>query len=89
MRGDLEPARGNLHICKFLRDLTIIQIRTVTAEWGNFVLSAFARRMCYIGRKEERKENERKKEGRKENEEEKREKSLDSIRPETNNSVLS
>ena len=52
------------------------------------------------GRKEGRKENqkEREKEERKENEEEKREKeqllrerekSLDSIRPETNNSVLS
>ena len=36
MRGDLKPARGNLHVCKFLRDLTIIQIRTVTAEWANF-----------------------------------------------------
>ena len=35
MRGDLEPARGNLHVCKFLRDLTIIQIRTVTAEWAD------------------------------------------------------
>ena len=33
--GDLEPARGNLHVCKFLRDLTIIQIRTVTAEWAD------------------------------------------------------
>ena len=38
-REDLEPARGNLHVCKFLRDLTIIQIRTVTAEWAIFVLS--------------------------------------------------
>ena len=28
-RGDLEPARGNLHVFKFLRDLTIIQIRMV------------------------------------------------------------
>ena len=35
-RGNLEPARGNLHVCKLLRDLTIIQIRTVTAEWGIF-----------------------------------------------------
>ena len=34
-RGDLEPERGNLHVCKFLRDLTIIQIRTVTAEWAD------------------------------------------------------
>ena len=46
-RGDLEPARCNLHVCKFLRDLTIIQIRTVMAEWADFVLSAFARRTCY------------------------------------------
>ena len=38
-RGDLEPARGNLHACKFLRDLTNIQIRTVTAERVGFVLS--------------------------------------------------
>ena len=63
-RGDLEPARGNLHVCKFVRDLTIIQIRTVTAEWAIFVLSAFARRTCYIARKEGRKEKE--KEGRRE-----------------------
>ena len=35
-RGNLEPARGNLHVCKLLRDLTIIQIRTVTAEWVIF-----------------------------------------------------
>ena len=33
-RGDLEPARGNLHVCKFLRELMNIQIRTVTAERG-------------------------------------------------------
>ena len=62
-RGDLEPARGNLHVCKFLRDLTIIQIRTVTAEWAIFVLSVFTRRTCYIARKEGR-EGEREKEGR-------------------------
>ena len=31
-RGDLEPARGNLHICKSVRELTNIQIRMVTAE---------------------------------------------------------
>ena len=30
--GDLEPARGNLHVCKFVRELTNIQISTVTAE---------------------------------------------------------
>ena len=32
-RGNLEPARGNLHVCKLLRDLTIIQIRTVFLFW--------------------------------------------------------
>ena len=31
-RGDLEPARGNVHVCKLVRALTNIQIRTVTAE---------------------------------------------------------
>ena len=70
-RGDLEPARGNLHVCKFLRDLTNIQIRTVTAEGVGFVLSAFARQTCYNSKKEGRKEGEnqkeREKDGRKEN----------------------
>ena len=99
-RGDLEPARGNLHVCKFLRDLTNIQIRTVTAERADFVLSAFARRTCYNSKKEGRKartgRRERKTEGRrrekareKEQLTREREKALDSIRPETNNSVLS
>ena len=67
-RGDLEPARGNLHVCKFLRDLTIIQICTVTAEWAIFVLSAFARRTCYITRKEGRMEGENQKERERERE---------------------
>ena len=70
-RGNLEPARGNLHVCKLLRDLTIIQIRTVMAEWVIFfVLSAFARRTCYIAKKEKegKKEREGRKEGRKEGE---------------------
>ena len=68
-RGNLEPARGNLHVCKLLRDLTIIQIRTVTAEWVIFfVLSAFARRTCYIARKEKEGKKEGRKEGRKEGE---------------------
>ena len=31
-RGDLEPARGNVHVCKLVRERTNIQIRTVTAE---------------------------------------------------------
>ena len=65
-KGDLEPARGNLHVCKFLRDLTIIQIRTVTAEWAIFVLSAVARRTCYIARKEGRKARTRRRERKKE-----------------------
>ena len=34
-RGDLEPARGNVHVCKLVRELTNIQIRTVTAERAN------------------------------------------------------
>ena len=59
MRGDLKTARGNLHACKFLQDLTIIQIRTVTAEWCDGVLSAFARRTCYNSTKEGRKRKER------------------------------
>ena len=66
-RGDLEPARGNLHVRKFLRDLTIIQIRTVTDEGAIFfVLSAFARQTCYIARKEGRKEGRREPEGERE-----------------------
>ena len=34
-RGDLEQARGNVHVCKLVRELTNIQIRTVTAERKN------------------------------------------------------
>ena len=34
-RGDLEPVRGNVHVCKLVRELTNIQIRTVTAERVN------------------------------------------------------
>ena len=69
-------------------------IRTVTAEWGIFVLSAFARRTCYIARKEGKKEKE--KEGRKEGEnlkereKEGRNSNLERGRKgETNNRVLS
>ena len=40
-RGDLEPARGNVHVCKLVRELTNIQIRTVTAERTS-ILSAVA-----------------------------------------------
>ena len=99
-RGDLEPARGNLHVCKFLRDLTNIQIRTVTAERANlFWVHLPNERVTTEGRKEGENRKEREKDGRKENEgeseregtanEREREKALDSIRPETNNSVLS
>ena len=65
-RGDLEPARGNLHVCKFLRELTNIQIRTVTAEREFCVLSAFARRTCYNWRKEAKEGRKERKEGRRE-----------------------
>ena len=68
-RGDLEPARGNLHVCKFLRDLTNIQIRTVTAERGGFVLSALPdERVTTQGKKEGRREPEGERERRQEGE---------------------
>ena len=72
-RGDLEPVRGNLHVCKFLRDLMNIQIRTVTAKWGIlFWVHLPDERVTTQRRKEGRKEGEnkkeREKEGRKENE---------------------
>ena len=68
-RGDLEPTRGNLHVCKFLRDLMNIQTRTVTAERGGFVLSALPdERVTTQGRKEGENQKEREKDGRKENE---------------------
>ena len=90
MRGDLEPARGNLHVCKFLRDLTIIQIRTVTAEWAVlFWVHLPDERDSSQGRKEGRKENEGESEREGIATEREKEKALDSIRPETNNSVLS
>ena len=103
-RGDLEPATGNLHVCKFLRDLTIIQIRTVTAEWAIlFWVHLPDECVTSQGRKEKegRKEGEnlkeREKEGRRTREKvrekeqllREREKALDSIRPETNTRVLS
>ena len=123
-RGDLEPARGNLHACKFLWDLTNIQIRTVTAERVGFVLSALPdERVTTQGRKERTGRRERKTAGRRTREKARekeqltrerekarekeqltrerekarekeqltreRERVLDSIRPETNNSVLS
>ena len=101
-RGDLEPVRGNLHICKFLGDFTYIQIRMVTAERFGFVLSALPdEHVTTQGRKERRKARtgrrkrktagmrEREKAREKEQLTRERERALDSIRPETNNSVLS
>ena len=63
-RGDLEPARGNLHVCKFLRELTNIQIRTVTAERGLCSECICPTNVLQLneGRKEGRRE--RRKEGR-------------------------
>ena len=65
--GDLEPARGNLHVCKFLRDLTNIKY----ARWRleRVILSECVdwRTRCYNLEKEGRKdetEGERKTEGR-------------------------
>ena len=65
-RGDLEPARGNVHVCKLVRELTNIQIRTVTAERRS-ILSAVAWRTRYnstnertnVGRKEGRRTREK------------------------------
>ena len=66
-----------MHVCKFLRDLTIIQIRTVTAEGANFcsecicptnVLHLKEGRRRKEGRKEGENLKERVKERRKENE---------------------
>ena len=100
-RGDLKPARGNLHACKFLRDLMNIQIRTVMAEHVGFVLSALPdERVTTQRRKEGRRElegerekeqltREREKVREKEQLNRERERTLESIRPETNNSVLS
>ena len=68
-RGDLEPARGNLHACKFLQDLKNIQIRTVTAERVGFVLGALPdERVTTQRRKEGRREPEGERERRQEGE---------------------
>ena len=105
-RGDLEPARGNVHVCTLVRELTNIQIRTVTADREQCSKCICPTNALQLneGRKEGRqartRRRERRKEGRKEGrrtrekarEKEQlpreREKALDSIRPETNNSVL-
>ena len=89
-RGDLEPARGNVHVCKLVRELTNIQIRTVTAERVNdsecsCPMNALqlnertnkGRKERELGRKRERRNSYRE-----------RERALNSIRPETNNSGL-
>ena len=93
-RGDLEPARGNVHVCKLVRELTNIQIRTVTAETlkhskcicptNALQLNERAKERTKEGRKEG--ELGRKRERR--NSYQERERALNSIRPETNNSGL-
>ena len=69
-RGDLEPARGNVHVCKLVRELTNIQIRTVTAEREECSKCIFPTNalQLYEGRKEGRKEPEGEREGEKEGE---------------------
>ena len=73
-RGDLEPARGNLHVCKFLGELTNIQIRTVTAERKLCSECIYPTTVLQLneGRKEGRKQASKgRKEGRKEGENQK------------------
>ena len=73
-RGDLEPARGNVHVCKLVRALTNIQIRTVTAErheCSKCISPTNALQLYEVskeGRKEGRREPEGEREGRKEGE---------------------
>ena len=61
-RGDLEPARGNVHVCKLVRELTNIQIRTVTAERENDSKCSCLTNALQLNERT----NERRKEGRKE-----------------------
>ena len=69
-RGDLEPARGNVHVCKLVRELTNIQIRTVTAErheCSKCICPTNALQLYKVskeGRKEGENQKEREKEGR-------------------------
>ena len=69
-RGDLEPARGNVHVCKLVRELT--NIRTVTAErheCSKCICPTNALQLYEVskeGRKEGRKERTRRRERRKE-----------------------
>ena len=71
--GRFEPARGNLHVCKLVRELSNIQIRTVTAEQQlcsecicpTNVLQLNEGRQA--GEIQKEREREREKEGRKDN----------------------
>ena len=69
-RRDLEPARGNVHICKLVRELTNIQIRMVTAEREQCSKCICPTNALQLneGRKEGRREPEGEREGRKEGE---------------------
>ena len=93
-RGDLEPARGNVHVCKLVRELTNIQIRTVTAERENdskcscLTNALQLNERTNVGRKEGRKEGELGRKRERRNSYRERERALNSIRPETNNSGL-
>ena len=69
-RGDLEPARGNVHVCKLVRELTNIQRRTETAErdeCSKCICPTNALQL-YEVRKEGRREPEGEREGEKEGE---------------------
>ena len=69
-RGDLEPARGNVHVCKLVRELMNIQILTVTAERDECSKCIFPTNAIQLyeaskeGRKERTRRRERRKEGR-------------------------
>ena len=104
--GRSRTSERYLHVCKFVRELTNIQIRTVTAE-GELCSECICptnvvqlnertnERTKARTRRRERKKERRKERRTREKAREKeqlpreREKALDSIRPETNNSVLS
>ena len=89
-RGDLEPARGYVHVCKLVRELTNIQIRTVTAERQECSKCICPTNALQLNeqRKEGRKEGELGRKRERRNSYRERERALNSIRPETNNSGL-
>ena len=89
-RGDLEPARGNVHVCKLVRELTNIQICTVTAERVNDSECSCPTNALQLNErtKERRKERELGRKRERRNSYRERERALNSIRPETNNSGL-